>query len=483
MIPLGDWTPDLPSVMGPKLLKAENVIPHPAGYKPFKALTNGSTALAATAVGAASFRDSDLGSHIYAGTATKLYELANDGSWTDRTRSSGGDYTTSTNETWDFTQFGDLCIGVNWNDAPQSINMTSGSNFAALGGSPPKSRHIETFSDFVFMGNTENSVSQLIWSAINDATGWTAGTDQSDAQTFPDGGSIQGFAAHDVLIIFQRYKIRRLQYVGPPVIMQIDVISEEKGAIVDGSICSQGAISFFLANDGFYMLAGDALQPIGADKVDQWFFNDVNQEYLTKMTSEVDPQSKVVYWSYASSNSSNGTPDTLLMYNWTAGKWAYARTTVERLVNIYGLGYTLDGLDTLTTNIDNFDVPLDDPTLTGGTLQLNGFGSTDQLGPFSGSALEATIESGDFEFMKGRRTFLSGVEPVVDTTSATISVAPKARLAATASYGSAMSQESNGFTSHQATGRYHRVKMGIPAAATWTDASALNFEMADDGVT
>ena len=85
--------------------------------------------------------------------------------------------------------------------------------------------------------------------------------------------------------------------------------------------------------------------------------------------------------------------------------------------------------------------------------------------------------------MKGRRTFLSGVEPVVDTTSATISVAPKARLAATASYGSAMSQESNGFTSHQATGRYHRVKMGIPAAATWTDASALNFEMADDGVT
>ena len=171
------------------------------------------------------------------------------------------------------------------------------------------------------------------------------------------------------------------------------------------------------------------------------------------------------------------------MYNWTSKRWAYARLEVHTLVNVYGLGYTLDGLDTLTTNIDNFDVPLDDPTLTGGTLQMNGFGSTSQLGPFSGSALEATIESGDFELIKGRRTFLSGVEPVVDTTAATIALAPKARLGATASYGSAMSQESNGFTSHQATGRYHRVKMVVPAASTWNDASAFNFEMADDGVT
>lgn len=483
MTPLGEWTPDLPHVLGPKLIDAKNVIPHPAGYKPFKALTNGTTALAAEPRGGASFRDSGLNSHIYAGSAAKLYELANDGSWTERTRSSGGDYTTTINETWDFTQFGDLCIGVNWNDAPQSTDMTAATNFAALAGSPPKARHIETFSDFVFLGNTENSVSQIKWSEINDATGWTDGTDQAGSQTFPDGGAVQGFAAHDVLIVFQRFKIRRLQYVGPPVIMQIDVISKEKGAIVDGAICSQGAISFFLANDGFYALAGDSLLPIGADKVDDWFFEDVNQSYIHKMTSEVDPQSKVAYWSYASSSSVNGIPDTLLMYNWTAKRWAYARVTVNRLLNIYGLGYTLDGLDTLTTNIDNFDIPFDDPILTGGTLQMNGFGSTYQLGPFSGSALEATIESGDFELNPGRRSYVSGVEPVIDTTAATIAVAPKARLGATASYDTAQAQEVNGFTSQDATGRYHRVKLAVPAASTWADASALNFEVADDGQT
>ena len=483
MTPLGEWTPDLPHVLGPKLIDAKNVIPHPGGYKPFKDLTNGTTALAAEPRGGASYRDSALNSHIYAGSATKLYELASDGSWTDRTRLSGGDYATTTNETWSFTQFGDLCIASNWNDAIQSLNMSSGSNFAALSGSPPKCRHIATFGDFVFLGNTENSVSQIKWSAINDATGWTDGTDQAGSQTFPDGGAVQGFAAHDTLTVFQRFKIRRLQYVGGAVIMQIDVISEEKGAIVDGAICSQGAISFFLANDGFYALAGDQLIPIGADKVDEWFFADVNQSYIHKMTSEVDPQSKVAYWSYASTSSVNGIPDTLLMYNWTAKRWAYARITVERLLNIYGLGYTLDGLDTLTTNIDNFDIPFDDPVLTGGTLQLNGFGSTYQLGPFSGSTLEATVESGDFELVPGRRSYVSGVEPVIDTTSATIAVAAKARLGATASYDGAMSQEANGFTSQDASGRYHRVKMGVPAAATWNDASAFNFEVADDGQT
>ena len=36
MTPLGEWTPDLPNVLGPKLIDAKNVIPHPGGYKPFK---------------------------------------------------------------------------------------------------------------------------------------------------------------------------------------------------------------------------------------------------------------------------------------------------------------------------------------------------------------------------------------------------------------------------------------------------------------
>lgn len=483
MIPLGSFSPDLPAVRGPLLTDAKNVIPHAQGYKPFKTLTNGSNALPLVPQGAAGMRDGDLTSHIYVGDATDLYELNTDGSWEDRSRTTGGDYNTTTNEVWNFAQFGNFCVATNWADDIQYIDMTSGTDFAALSGSPPTCRHLATFEDFLFLGNTVNSAQQVVWSAINDITGWTAGTDQSGAQTFPDGGAVQGFAVHDTLTIFQRYKIRRCQYVGPPVIMQFDVISEEKGALVDGSICSQGAESFFLANDGFYMVLGDQLTAIGANKVDLWFFNDVNQEYLHKMTSEVDPQSQVAYWTYASTSSSDGTPDTVLTYNWTSKRWSYTRLEVHTLVNVYGLGYTLDGLDTLTTNIDNFDIPLDDPVLTGGTLSLNGIGSTYQIGPFSGDALEATLVSGDFELIKGKRTYVSGVEPVVDNTAATIAVAAKDRLGSTVSFDTAMSQEANGFTSQDATGRYHRFRLVIPAAETWTDVSALNLMLARDGET
>lgn len=483
MIPLGAWTPDQSTVYAPHLTVAKNVIPKANSYAPLRALTNGTEALAARPYGAASFRDAAVTSHFFAGSATKLYELQNDGSWTEVTRSSGGDYATTGSNVWEFAKFGDLCIATNFNDDIQVFTMSSSSNFAALGGSPPNARHIATFGDFVVLGYTDNSPFEVKWSGINDATSWTPGTDQSDAQTLPDGGIIRGFASGDTLTVFQQNAIRRMQYVGPPVYMQFDKISEDIGCLASGSICEIGAIAFFLATDGFYMTDGSAITPISSDLVDDWFFTDVNQEYLDRMTSAVDPQSKVAYWSYASTAAVTGIPDTLLMYNWTAKRWSYARITVERLVRSFGLGYTLDGLDSLTTNIDNFDVPLDDPSLTGGALQLGGFGSGYQFGPFSGDTLESEIVTGDFELNPKRRSYVSAVEPVIDTTSVTVAVSGRERLGDAVSYDDAQSLEVNGTASADSGGRYHRVKIVTEAGADWDDAISLDFEAQDDGET
>jgi len=481
MIEFGAWIPDQPILQGPHLREAKNVTPLLQSYGPFKRLTTGTTALASRPFGLGSFRDQIGTTHVYAATDEKLYELDSDGTWIDRTRVSGGDYGSAVTSVVRFTQFGDLCLCTNFNDEVQVTTMSATAAFANLAGSPPKARHITTFRDFIVLGYTDTSAFEIYWSGFNDAEGWTKGTNQSDAQILPDGGIVQGFAGSDVLYIFQQACIRRMQYVGPPLIMQIDPLTEDLGCVEPGSIADFGSGAAFLSNDGFYILNADQLQPIGADQVDRWFLEDVNDSFMYRMTAAADTRSKVIYWSYPSGSSVNGVPDTLLMYNWTAKKWSYARFSHEGIGRVYSLGYTLDGLDTLTTNIDTFDIPLDDPSLTGGVLQVNGWSTGFVLGPFAGTALEAEIETGDFELHPKNRTYVSAVEPYVDTESVTVDVSPRERLGSAVAYAGPQPLEITGKASADASGRFHRFKVAVEAAADWNHATGLDFEAEMDG--
>lgn len=484
MIELGRWLPDQPAIFAPHLRQAQNVTPAASGYEPFQAFVAVSDALPARCHGATAFRDEDGVVHVYAGRATRLYELQSDNSWLDVSRTVGGDYTTVATNNWRFTQYGDRAIATNFDDAVQSITMSATTPvFSALGGSPPKARHITTFRDFVVLGYTSNSAQEVIWSAINDPTGWTAGISQSDAQILPDGGFVQGFAVTDVLIVFQQRKIRVMQYVGPPLIMQVDVLEEESGCLTSGSICQHGRKVFYLADDGFHMMDGaTAALNIGQEVINQWFFADLNEDFIYRMSSAVDPDRNVAYWSYPSTQAVNGDPDTILAYYWPTQKWAVIRTSTQMLFNALALGYTLEGLDAIAASgLDAFAIPLDDPLLTGGSLRFGAFNSANRYGAFVGAALEATLETGDFELLPGKRCYISGVRPVTDADSLTVSVAVRERAMSAEAYTSAGTLEDHGMVSLEASGRYARTKMVVDAGEVWSIAQGFDFEFESDG--
>ncbi len=480
MMKFGPWMPDQPRIAQGMLADAKNVMPKLQSYGPFRALSNGSDALASRPYGGASFRDAQGATHVFAGTATGLLELQTDGSWDDMTRTADP-YDSATTSYWRFAQFGDLCLATNYDDEIQTLTMSSGTEFADLAGSPPQARHITVFYDFVVVAHTPASRQAVHWSAINDPTGWTPGTDQAGSQILPDGGIIQGMVGTEVLYILQQNRIRRMDFVGGDLIMAFTPLTDGLGCIAPGSIAPFGGGAAFLSNDGFYVISGDTVQPIGSEQIDEWFRDDMNTEYLHRITSAADTRTKTVMWSYASTASVNGVPDTILVYNWSAKRWGYARITNNGIFRAYSLGYTLDTLDTLIASIDNFDVPLDDASLTGGNLTINGFGSTYQLGPFGGAALEATIETGDFEVHPKKRTYVSSVEPVIDTDDVTVAVAPRDKLGASLAYDDPQPLEVNGLASADASGRYHRFKFTVEAGATWEDATGLDLEAQMDG--
>lgn len=481
LVSLGAWLPDRPSIREPHLRDAKGAIPAAEGYEPLRALVEQSAALASRCRGAAAARDIDNNVHIYAGTGAKLQELASDSSWTDRTRTSGGDYTATDTSRWRFATFKDRMIAANAGDTIQYITMSTGaSNFAALPNAPIAA-HVAAFGEFLFCGNTGTSAIQLKWSAFADSESWTPGTNQSDEKEFADGGAINGLAVTDVLYVFQENAIRRVVYVGPPTVMNIDRIEGGRGCVAAGSLAQLGRMFFYLSEDGFYMFDGESSQPISAEQVDEWFKDDMNRSYLYRMTSAVDPIHKVVVWSYVSNSSPSGVPDTLLMFNWVAQRWAYARITCDVLLASLTLGYTLEGLDAIYGNLDTMPISLDDPLLTGGALRFAAVSDNFKLSWFAGDAVAAEFATGDFQLSPSGRSLAQAVYPLCDAPGCTVAISAREAPSDAVTYAAAASKQSSGRVPVRGAGRWFRAKIAIPAGQTWTYCHGLEWQAVPAG--
>ncbi len=457
------------------------MVPTTEGYEPLSAVNEQSTALPAAAIGVTSARDASGSVHVYAGTAARLYELGG-GTWTNATRLSGGDYTTSSVGRWHFAQYKDLMVATNAADTPQVITMSTGANFAALGGSPPSASYVTAYSGFLFLGATATSKQQIRWSAIEDPTSWTEGVNQAGSQTFEDGGEVRGFAVTDVLYVFQEYAIRRVAYVGPPQVFQIDVIERGRGPINQGAIAQLGADIFYMSRDGFYRFDGQRSQPIGAEQVDEWFRDKIvgGKDHL--ITSSVDPYNKLVAWGFVSVDSPAGIVDTVLIHNWAAQRWSYeADTSAKILSTMLTLGFTLEELDALYGTLDAYPAPLDDPSFIGGSLRWGCITHDDKVGFYTGTPRAALIETGDFQINSAGRAITQFVAPMADVSTATVQVGARERQSDVFVWSSQTSQQASGRCAVRRGGRFHRVRIITPADAVWTHINAFDISAAATG--
>lgn len=472
MIDLGVWSPDLPVIRSPHLRTASGVTPMIEGYGPFKGLTITTTALDSKCLGAIAVRDIDQAHHIYAGESTKLWELEGF-TFTDRSRV-GGYGPAGESTRWRFTSYGDRLIAVNGSDEPQYIDMsTAATAFDDLAGSPPAANFVASFIEFVVLGALATSSMSIKWSGFADSEQWTPGTSQSDEQEFADGGKITGLASLDVLYIFQENAIRRMNYVGGPTIMQIDKIVDGIGCIEPNSLVQWGTMFFFLSEDGFYAFDGQQVIPIGVGKFDRWFIANSNRSLWNRMSSAINPTEKLVAWAYCSSDNLSGTPDYILIYNWASKMASVVPYTTEFIVSAASLGISIDDYN---EDIDAMTISFDDPFFLGGARYFGGFSSAHKLGTFSGSAVAATLETGDFALAQGPAT-VEWLRPITDSTLATMCGSGTMKPAPTVTFTPASSQQASGRCPQRGVmGNFVRAKMQVPAGDSWTFATAIDFK-------
>jgi hypothetical protein len=482
MIAFGEWRPDVFDLNGSSVKTCQNVVPLGNSYGPWLSLTAITAALGAACQGAFMARKNDGSFVVYAGTGAALfrYDQASN-TWTNVTRLSGGAYSVTSGAFWSFAQFGTQLVAVNANDVPQVIDVEAGSNFAALGGSPPQAACVTVIGSFLVLSRLTSFPKRIQWSALENIAVWTPGTSFSDYQDFPDGGDVVGVSGFETGFVIQKDTVRQMVFQpSSPVIFSFQRLEGARGCFSPYSLVNVGEVTFYYSNAGFYAIAGGQSVPIGLDAVDDFFKADASANLITAMQACVDPRTTRVIWGYTSTSNTGSTFDKIIGYDWGRKKWFSAVENVQCFTQAATLGYTLEGLDAFGT-IDSLTISLDSPVWQGGVPALGAFNTSNAFGFFNGSAKEATIETMEVQLSPQGRAFVSGVIPYVDTSSAFVSVGGRERQQDATIYSTEYGVEVTGDCFANNSSRFHRAKVRIPSGTAWTKAAGVDFAFSQDG--
>lgn len=475
-ITFGEWLPDQPSVTG-ALMKADNVYSRAIGYGGIPSAVDYTQAASEPLNNVVAGKNPDGSTTIFAGSQTNLYKLDSADMSLDDV--SGATYATPVDQRWRFTQFGNRVIAANGADKLQGWLLGTSTAWANLAADAPEARYVTVVRDFVVSGHIGTDYPfRVKWSGINNETSWTdSATTQSDYQEIPDGGSIVGVTGGEFGLILMDRSIYRMTYVGSPLVFQFDNISRNLGCYEANSVIQYQGMTFFLADDGFYACDGQTVASIGGEKVDRFFFSDVDEEYLFNMSAAIDPIKNLVIWAYPAKGQ-GGNVNKLLIYNFQTKKWSSGGTDVDRVASSSSPSTTLEGLDVISSSIDALGTSLDSRIWLGGKLLFAGVRGN-KVVTFTGANSTATIQTGELS-LENRKTAITLVQPIVDNGSCDVAVFSRDLLTTQVVFGSATSADSENRVSVRSMGRYHRLQFN-PTGANWDSIIGADVEIVPMG--
>lgn len=463
-----EYRPDQSAASG-VLLTARNVYAAVDGYRPVKALATFTDPLDATFNGGYSAIANDGTAYLLSGTVAGLYQLESDGTWTTLV-----DSLTITLR-WKFAQFGDYVVTVNGSDT-REVDLLGGTANAISGA--PTGNSIAVVGDHVVIGQADGEILKVRWSAFRDHTGWTNGTNQAGEQPMQTGGAVMGVAGGEYGVILQRERIVRMTRTGDAdTPFQFDEISANFGCADGATIAQAGRSVFFYSDRGFMALEdGQALKPIGTEKVDRTFAASISRDDLKNIYTAVDPENKLVLWGVP------GTPGTVWIYNFELDRWTTAQLSFSGLFPGFTTSTGIDDLAALYADIDAMTLTFDDPRWNGGNPKLYAVNVDGELGTLTGDNLAARLAWGFSELAPGLRARVRAARPVTDVTSGfTLELDSRLRLGDVESLTTAGTIRASGLVPIRASGRYIAPAMEYAAGAEWTYVQGLEVEFEPGG--
>lgn len=475
-IPLGEWLPSQPSFKNPGCEVADNTIPTPGGYGPLLApVAQGDTTTEAVQ-GAWQFDDNTGGSLVVGGSSTRLFTLRS-----SITETSG--YTAiGDGEAWDFARFNDFVFATAPNNAPQYLtDIDSDNTWSAVPGSPPQAKYCAKVGEFLLLGNLASEPNAIQWSPYNDPAG-TWGTDrrtQAGKAYMPSQyGAVQRNIGGRYPLVFQESGISRLSYVGPPVVWRADDISQGRGTIAPFSVVNVGYLTYFLAQDGFFVTNGASVEPIGTERVNRWFFDTCNQTNVGRTQGAVDWQNECIAWAFPDDTTAF---TRLLVYSWARQRWASGTQAIEWLVSSRQDGISLDALDAIYGDLDSIPLSLDSVEFQAKGRVFAAFKDA-EYHTFTGAPLEATWRTGSWQPKPGHGAYVSEVRPHIEEATHDATAA----LVLTDTFGDNVitphiGMGNGGFCPVDGEGHKVAVEVKKPAGSLWENATGATVRYTATG--
>lgn len=469
-VPLPAYMPDQSNNSG-VLLQASGVYKSIEGYRSVGDIEALSASLSGNFQGGASAIASDGQAYLLAGTPGGLFELSSvAGTWTSLLTG------LSVSGRWKFAQFGDYSVAVT-GGTTYEVDLLAGT--AAVLTGAPNGTSVAVVGDYIVIGQADNNILKVRWSAFRDQTGWTNGTNQAGEQVMQTGGQVQAIVGGEYGVILQRERIVRMTRTGDALApFQFDEISNNFGCASSNTVAQAGRTVFFRSDRGFMAIEdGQVLKPIGSEKVDRTFDRLVSRDQLGNIYTAVDPQNKLVMWLVPGNNA------TLWVYNFELDAWTTLSISARGLFPGFTTSISLDDFSSIgITNLDTATVSLDDARWSGGNPRLYLVSIDNKVGTLTGANLPAVLELGNSEFIPGLQARLRGIRPIWEGVSGiTLEVTGRERLGDTGTTKTTSNYRNTGMMPVRVKGRRHSTTIRIAAGTDWDYIQALEFEYEQGG--
>jgi hypothetical protein len=467
LTPFGKWLPDYgPAVQG--LVECLNLIPYNGKYFPLNSLTSlvSQTITDSTPLRVYTGKATNEVNKTFVCTQNNIWRL--DGTSLANVSTSGG-YTTSLGKGWSFDVYGDtvfLTDGASPIQACTSFDQ-GGSVFSALGGSPPLARYVCSYHDHLFLGydiesGTPNPT-RVFRSAIGDPGTWTiTPTNGAGYQDLESWGEeiICLKQIDDQLLAYLNNSIWMIFDVGAPLWFAYTKIFKGNGPISEGCVVSDADNHrhYFLGWDDVYEVFGNVVTPLGAGIRSQT--HTINTAYKNNITSIYDQTKKIIYWSYPSVSSSNGQPDTMLIYNIEENRFTHANLGAYCI----GMGFTTA---TTISGMSSYGDIAQQLWPFNSWFWVQGYKTylavdplTNTLSFFGGTPLNSTITTGQIDM--GQVCTINRIRPSIYGPSGTVSATMLARLNEQSNFQTTSGTMNNqGLINMRATGRFVELTLNV----------------------
>lgn len=405
----------------------------------------------------------------FAGTATKLYLFnETDLIWEEVTRGSG-EYSSLLR--WSFAQFGSRVLATNGSDAIQVYNLGSDTEFSDLAGSPPVCKSLMVVGDFVVALGVDGQPDLVRWCGINDTEQWAEGEDGAGSQVMPVGGDVlNGIPVTGGAIILMRSAIRAMRFaLETGWVFAFSDITTERGLAAPYAVAQIGQDDYvYYSPSGFYR----GNNAIGSERLNKWFSETVDTDYLEDMDASVDPFRQVIWWRFRSRDTKNY----LLGYNWMLDRWCFSDIEFQALATVATPSVTIDGMDKFFNTIDDVDVPFDSRFWQSGQPTFGGISTSGRLAFMSGENLPATLYTAEVSPTDPDRFFVNGARLDSDAVNYTMTLGTSDFKGQGIRWRNPVTPSPRTrFCGIRGDGRMIKLKVDIPAGHEWKTATTIEM--------